>query len=630
MFNFFIDGFEFETPEGVKDLKERLFYNDEIAIYYYQLQGELILNGDAYNYLRGLFDSSICSKSDVELRNEETGETYTGVVLINDIEWNLSKRLATINLISDKYAELIRNNQNIKVQLGVGLSKNQTPITTTSDDVDFLNINATSFISRDNCFRIINVFKELVEFMTDGEITVVSDYFTQTGVIDNPSYGYILTGKHLRADEDETPLISYEEFFTDMNRLHNLAGIIEGDTLRIEPKSYFRQNDSSVILENVNEVKQTTDRSKFYGSIRMGSFKVADGYDYLIRLSYAGFQQEQFFVEGQCNNYSELDLRLDKLVTDTNIIQDIQPVSNSGTDNDEYDGEIILVKTYPNDVTEITDAPLAPGNYYYNNFYTNARVGERWSDTYLFSVVQLLESVEQLVFANLTNDQTDSTTPSSVWFSPDDDSTPPYFDTNGDYQIGSIPLTTTYTDTVGYFEAPSDMVVTMDIDFYLTGAYWYTQVKHVDSSGNTLSSPVDIDINPNVTISQQYHYFNYRQILGSATFYMPSGSRLFIEIRALTGTVLHAGGKLSIYQLGTFGGVYEIINQDTAISSVVEFDYPTDLASWSSIKNEPFKKLNATFVDGSVAGWISETERNILTGDASYVIYQRKGDVNNG
>ena len=476
MFNVSIDGNPFESPDGLDDLVERIAYESDLAIYFNQLDGNLVFWGDSYNYLRNNYDNNICTKSDIVITDTRTNDTYEGVIYMNDMDWNLSKRSVTVRIVSDKYIELIRINQNIKVQLGVALSKNQTAISSTSGDVDFLNPTATGFITRSNCFRIFEVFQELIEFMSDGELSFTSDYFSQTTVIGNPAYGWILTAEHLRTDEDETPLISYEEFFGDMNKLHNLAASLEGTTVRIEPKSYYRDNEITTTIPDINELEQELDRDKFYASVRMGSSKEAEGYGYLPKLSYNGFQQEQFFMEGQCNINSELDLQLNTLITDTNIIQDIQPIANGGTDNDEYDRDIILVKTFSNNVTETTEKPLSGTDFYYNNFYTNAMVGERWSGEYLFSIIQLLETVNQLVFANLTNDQTDTTSPPSIWFSPDDDSTPPYFDTGGDYQIGSIPLTTSYTDTVGYFEAPSDMIVTFEVDFYLSGSYWQTRL----------------------------------------------------------------------------------------------------------------------------------------------------------
>ena len=626
MFEVRLDGQLFEEPIGIKALDERIYFDKELSMYLNQLDGDLTFKGDAYNYLRGIFNDSLCNKVDVEIKDLRTNETYNGVSFINDMDWNLSKRLVDVNVVSDDYVALIKNNKSIKCQLGVGLSKNEVAISSSMQDVDFFNPQVTLFITRNNCFRITSVFEELVAFMSDGELSFTSDYFSQSGVLSNPTYGFILTGNHLRTNADETPLISYEDFFSDMDKLHNLAGRIEGNTLRIEPKSYFIENAQGVTIENINEVKQELDREMFYSTVKMGSAKVADGFGYLIRLSYNGFQKESFNLQGQCNIDTELNLELKTLVTDTNIIQDIQPTANGGSDNTGYDDDIILVKTTPARATEMTQTPLDATRSYYNQFYTNAEVSERWSDNYLFSIIQLLESVEQLVFANLTSNQVQPSS-TTAFFSPDDDSTPPYFDTGGDYQIGTInTLSPSVTDTVGYFEAPSDMVVSVEVDFYITGGYRFTEIWHVDNSGNVQTSPIQID----ATDSFQYENVNYRRVTRNAVFYMPSGTRTFTYVGSITGSTIFSGGKLRIYELGSFGGVYKLIDQEKAISSITNFEYPIDAETWSEIRNDPFKKIRGTYVDGSFVGWIRDVKRNILQGDSQLRLNQRKTDVNDG
>lgn len=230
------------------------------------------------------------------------------------------------------------------------------------------------------------------------------------------------------------------------------------------------------------------------------------------------------------------------------------------------------------------------------------------------------------MFANLTSNQVQPSS-TTAFFSPDDDSTPPYFDTGGDYQIGTInTLSPSVTDTVGYFEAPSDMVVSVEVDFYITGGYRFTEIWHVDNAGNLQSSPVEID----ATDSFQYENVNYRRVTGNAVFYMPSGTRTFTYVDSITGSTIFSGGKLRIYELGSFGGVYKLIDQEKAISSITNFEYPIDAETWSEIRNDPFKKISGTYVDGSFVGWIRDVKRNILQGDSELRLNQRKTDVNDG
>jgi len=172
------------------------------------------------------------------------------------------------------------------------------------------------------------------------------------------------------------------------------------------------------------------------------------------------------------------------------------------------------------------------------------------------------------------------------------------------------------------------MVVQISVDFFLRGSYWYTRVNHVDNAGNLQSAPIIIDFNPFANSSQQYYFFNSRQVIGSATFYMPAGTRLYIDVNALTDTTLFAGGQMEIYQLGSYGGVYQVVNENSSFVSRTSFDIPTDFDTWQGIKDEPFKFVNATYISGSLNGYPIDIERNIQNGNTSFNLYQRKLDVN--
>jgi hypothetical protein len=627
MFNVSLNGVSVQEPIGLDEISERIYYNEELGMYLNKLEGDLVFIGSGYEYLRLQFIESICNNIDVNITDSKCGSVYSGVIFINDIKWNLSKCTATVSIVSDKFIQLIDNNKGIKVQLGINLSKNQQAITVSpAVTISVPNPSSTVFINRIG-YRVFDVFDALVRFMSNEELTFVSDYFDPiNGQL--PSYDVITVGEELRLGAGNiTPLVSYQDFFSDMNKLHNLAGVIEGNTLRIEPKSYFRNNQISATINDINDFNQELNREQFYASVKMGSAKVADGYGYLIRLSYNGFQKEQFFLDGQCNINNELDLECRTLITDTNIIQDILPVTSGGSNNDEYDEDIVLIHCGMSNIPYLTEAPLS-SNFYFNEYYTNMFVSQRWSETYPFSILQLLESENQLLFAGLTSDQTQSTTPRYAYFSPDNDNILPFFDTGLSYQIGVIQLTPTYSESVGYFEAPTDMVVQLGVDFFMRGSYWYTRVNHVDNAGNLQSAPIIIDTNPFVTISQQYYYFNIRQVQGSATFYMPAGTRLYVDVNALTDTTIFAGGQMEIFQLGSYGGVYQVINENNSFVSRTSFDIPTDSQTWEMIKSNPFFKLSGNYVGGNFTGYPIDIERNILTGNSSFNLYQRKNEVN--
>lgn len=629
MLSISINGTTVQEPIGLDELSERIYFNSELAMYLNKLEGDLTFTADGYNILRGLFNSSVCSLATVVITDDCGSGTYEGIIFLNDVKWDLSKCTAECSVVSDKFIQQINNNKGIKVQIGVGLSKNLETISSTFQDVIMPDPTGTTHVTVRG-YRIFDVFNELVQFMTDGDMTFVSDYFDYVNPASDACYDIIVRGGEMRDPVAElTPYISYADFFNDMNKLHNLAGVIEGDTLRIEPKEYFRQQGSSVTLSDINEVFQESNREQFYASIKMGSAKVADGYGYLIKLSYNGFQKEQFFLQGECNIDNELDLELQTLVTDTNIIQDVMPVANGGTANDEYDEDSFVIHVNSTNTAVVTISPLS-SDYFYNEYYTNRFCSERWSSTYPFSILQLLETLNPLVRATLTTDQTSSTSPNQNNFSPDNDSTGGNYDTGGDYQIGVINTTPTFTENIGYFEAPTDMVVTFDVDFYITGGYYRTTINHVDSSGNIQTAPTEIDINPFIDpIGGLYDFFNYRQILGGTTLYMPSGTRAFVKVDLLTApdSIVHSGGRLEVVQTGAFGGIYKVINENNAFVSRTNFEYPISGDVWRSIKAQPYRRIQCTYIDGQFSGYPIDITRNIQNGNCDVNLYQRKQDI---
>jgi len=616
MFNVSLNEIAISEPLGLDELNERLYLDTTFDIYLYKLDGDVRFIGDGYNTLRQIFNADLCATIDVEIHDTRTDVTYTGVIFINDIEWNLSKRIASVKIVADRYIQFIDNNKGIKVQIGVAKAKNFLSINSVAQtDITLPDPTGTTHITRTG-YRVLDVLNELVEFMSDGELTVESDYFDPANG-GNAAYSVIMTGYEVRmrdhVDFDpQTPLLTFQDFWKDINKLHNIAGVVIGNVLKVEPKSYFRQQGISTTLENVNEVSQEINTEMLYSHIKMGSAQVSESIAYLIRLSFNGFQQEQFYIQGQCNTYNELDLQCHTLITDTNIIQEIQPVANGGTDLDDYDDDIVIIHCNSTNTAFATVSPLS-SDYYYNEFFTNMRVSERWNGEYPFSIIQQLETDNLLVQATLTNDSV------NVYLDCDNDTTPPNFDTGGDYQVGSMLVTPVYTATAGYFEAPSDMVVIVNIDMHITGAYTRSVIHHVDALGVVQTPQTEIDF-----ILPMFTYVNNRHVVGSATLYMEAGTRVYCKVEIET---IHAGATFKVAQLGTYGGIYSVVNSEDTFISKVDVEFPTPVDQWETIKAAKYKSIEGTFVDGGFKGFLLDGTRNIMTGASKIRTYQRRTDI---
>lgn len=174
MLSITVNGTLVTQPIGFEELSERIYFNSELAMYLNKIEGDITFVGDGYEVLREMFNSSVCSIADVVITDTCLEYEYTGVIFLNDVKWNLSKCQAECSIVSDRFIQQINNNKGIKVQIGVALSKNLEPITSTFQDVTLPDPTGTLDITVRG-YRIFDVFNELIEFMTDGEMTFVSD-----------------------------------------------------------------------------------------------------------------------------------------------------------------------------------------------------------------------------------------------------------------------------------------------------------------------------------------------------------------------------------------------------------------------------------------------------------------------
>ena len=124
MFNTYLDNLPINEPMGLTDLSERLYFNAELSMFLNKLEGDIVFDGDGYNYLREAFLNNVCTLTEIRIDNTKDSLSYNGVIFINDIEWNLSKRQAKCKIVSDKYIQSIDNNRGIKVQIGILFTKN--------------------------------------------------------------------------------------------------------------------------------------------------------------------------------------------------------------------------------------------------------------------------------------------------------------------------------------------------------------------------------------------------------------------------------------------------------------------------------------------------------------------------
>ena len=312
---------------------------------------------DAYEYIESRFLSeSFCTEIVFKMYEDCSGSgnfdlINEGLIKLINCEFNLSEKTVKIKIIDDSFFARIKNNAEINTSPLSGKSKNAVDI-----DVppvyELRPINpcdgTVAILFKRQAFKVFDIMKFFVESMTDDTVAFESPVY---GVGGEFEYLTITTGEYLRlslGDEKKPPMLNFKELYLNLKKKHNLGFYIRIDSgkpvLVVDYDRNIFVNSNGATIDNVREIKRTIDKERLYARVKFGG-SVTDGDGtcdvgsllFNEDFAFIGFKEEEYFVLGQCNGDSVLDLQGSYNV-DTNTIQDV--VFNS---NDGFDEEIFFV-----------------------------------------------------------------------------------------------------------------------------------------------------------------------------------------------------------------------------------------------------------------------------------------------
>ena len=616
MIQFYLDNTLFDNPNNWEELTESISYSSEVSGYIIEIKGGVNFYGGAYAYLRSVFEAGICESIDVKILDSCADGNYKqifeGLIFVSDIEWNLIKCTAAVQFVDNSYISKIYNNKGIECVLGVERSKNDVAITATAQtNISLLASGGGAGVANATGYRIFDAFEFLIKFMSDDTVGFVSDYFDPAGSgTDNTAkYSVIISGEEARTGTTVsfTPAqISFDDLYTDIGKLFNIAFSFEQingvPTMRIEPRSYYLQTSEINYFENPEDLIQKVPQQNLYARVKFGSSQVVIPQPFLPDYNFFGTEQEEYHLLGTCNSEAVLDLRLTKLITDTNIIQDLV---DNGT-NDAYDKNNLLVVLNSGNLTQMTVKPGSGGTlFYYNDGVSNYRVAQYWNGNLGNSIAQYLQSLPDNFYAGYSSAQTITTTiPYGVTAVFNDDSTSPFEDPGGNYNNGT-----------GRYTAPLAGVYTFNLHLVFN-----------------IVSPISPDI-----VRVYFLHYNAANVLISAvlkqTFQQPSGTTItadYSQSFSLANTdyvvvSIFGEGNIAIgstYKSDAVQGDGIVQDYSFADFSILEnsFEYNISCDKWSEIKSTPFKTFSIDYTDGQIKGWLNEMTRNISTGETNVII----------
>jgi hypothetical protein len=658
MLEFLLDGQAVTEPEGLTQLRHRIYFNTGLNGYLEQFDGSVMFYGDEYKYLRNRLFVDGCAISEVVIRNGI--DTYRGNIFLNDAEWEPDLCKVTCEIVDASFLSLIDNNKDIKAYLNVPRSKNDVDISSFTVTQSNLLCKAATTTDADTPanrygVRLYDAFKFLIAFMSDGQIGFVSDYFlpetspTNATETRNPTLltGYSLRlGEQVNPDDNQWPYLSFEELYTDAQRLYNLSFSMETvsgvPTMRIEPRAYYQASGQSLTLPYAKGIKQTADRDSYYQLMKFGSANADDEtFTYYPEELLQSWKEEEYHLGGQCNTSVILDLQTKTVVTDCNTIMTALPISAGGQDEDSTDDEIFLLVFDGNNETIINTHPVTPTRVYYNNRLTNLAVANRWGDGVPFPIFLFLGANNNQARAfNQTDailDRCDFATSlfstSFYAFAEFPVTVPPFgFDPNTNIVQGTIQETCVTPINATYYQVPITGVYTVNARVIFStdglrssgGNVIGAEIVHYDSADVFQPDQVSIgftNTNPNAF---------FVTFEGSATFSAQAGDKLAIRFNGVdTGAgihniTLHNGSFMDIPGRGLITKTYNPAD-NYLLKSSVNCPIPADW--WRSFRNNWHQLITMTYNTGQSSGYVNEVNRNILTGDADVDIVSKFADV---
>ena len=454
-FKFYIDDTEVTPPKNFDDFTEELVRSESSRHVYFDYPISLEFIGDGYEVLDQKYKEDYNSQLKLVI-TEQTEQAATVVfnafIKISNITFDLIRHVATCEIDDTVYQSYLFSNYSVEAGCGSGISKNGVPI----DEIQSIDLTVYNPITGVNyeetrrAFDMKDAISMMIAYVSDNTISFESSWYDGLTIGGRLA---IVTGFELRNHTGRTaPIISLKSIFEELWKKFNLYLIIEnpinGLVVRLEEESYLYGNTGVDILYCEN-LTRSLDFERLYSTIKIGSKKAIQERSTVFLFPYLrlfSFVEETYNLEGVINVDNTLNL-VSEFIIDTNVIQDVLV-----NDNDDYDEEIFIIQY------NLINKVAMKGTYFdtidsasrlYNESLLNSNVADRFR--YLGNLVLQTGEITagfratQTINRNFIRDfnnigDTIQVIPLQTWLF-QDDSTPPNFDLQNDYD----PATSAFT-----------------------------------------------------------------------------------------------------------------------------------------------------------------------------------------
>jgi hypothetical protein len=403
---FLIDGADRGQPIDAENFSVNVTEDKNINARIVSFDNDMTFVGGVYDYLFTRLDQSgFCNLISVEVQYQCAGvwkRLTNGYIILSECNFQLDKCQVKTKLYDESFSTKINNNKGIPFSLSCTITKNLLPVVP-PPMLRGKFFNPPNGVYGDDIFgtNVYDAFNHLITCMSDGQIDFASSFF-EFDLTTDGNFLLITNGEAIRTRGTRETVVSFEELYISMHKKFNLGMVFEKQAngrplLRIELASYFIQQGANVNLYDQPNISLSFDRDRLYSAVNFGSSPVLEkeectgGVCTFSQTPFRGFREETFGFTGECNTSTILDLRTNKIVFDTNVIEDVYRFNAEDRKLDPFIIESYWFVDQQRYYARQFD-PYGTGQTVYNGDFRNIFVSNNWISGYPNSLYSFLES----------------------------------------------------------------------------------------------------------------------------------------------------------------------------------------------------------------------------------------------
>lgn len=422
-YKWFLDSVQVDDPKGWDSLITSVTRDRVLRGLLKKQEGTFDFAGNGFDLLFDRFKTeSFTAIVPILVQQSLQGGGYTdfiiGNILLSDVEFDLKLKTAKAKIYDNSYQAKISTNKNIGAFLYTSRSKlNKTIAPITPVQLSFFKPSDGSYYSITNTggyenftFRVYDVLRYLIDFMTDGSVKFTSDdfgvggqyynYFITTGrileLVDSSQVDW--PGVNQQQWENYWNKVAYADMFKEIDHRFNLGFQIENivtPTVRIESNGYFSTPTEIISFPAVDELKIKTLTDYLYSKVMFGQGETDDGaaWSFPEQIPYIGFRTEEF----QTVLLSPVDKALDlttNFISSSNVIERL--IIDGLLNDRDNDNKIFIIQGESDGAGGFKASQSNPftgsAPFYYNQSLINSEIAQRFFNGVPSSIATFLNT----------------------------------------------------------------------------------------------------------------------------------------------------------------------------------------------------------------------------------------------